>query len=49
METIEHALLIDPDNDNMRYNFACAAHGLSIRIRTGAQSTGGSVGANAPR
>jgi adenylate cyclase len=23
METIEHALLIDPDNDNMRYNFAC--------------------------
>jgi adenylate cyclase len=23
METIERALLIDPDNDNMRYNFAC--------------------------
>jgi adenylate cyclase len=23
METIQRALLIDPDNDNMKYNFAC--------------------------
>jgi adenylate cyclase len=27
METIERALLIDPDNKNMRYNFACVLAG----------------------
>jgi adenylate cyclase len=27
METIERALLIDPENDNMRYNFACILAG----------------------
>ena len=30
METIERALLIDPDNSNMRYNFACV---LAVHLR----------------
>jgi adenylate cyclase len=31
-ETIERALLIDPDNDNMRYNFACILAGYLFEI-----------------
>ena len=32
METIERALLIDPDNLNMRYNFACVLAGYLLEI-----------------
>ena len=32
METIERALLIDPENDNMRYNFACILAGYLFEV-----------------
>jgi adenylate cyclase len=32
METIERALLIDPENDNMRYNFACVLSGYLFEV-----------------
>ena len=46
---MDRALLIDPDNLQMRYNFACALAHLAGRPRGGARHAGAGPGAGPRR